>query len=100
VNQAAVLRRKKTWIDKLLHLIREADKIDRHVRTTRILRDTKGNPDLALTLRVETCRSQSASCGREKLSSCDHRISRFFSLLLAQIARVFLHPVKELAVAA
>jgi hypothetical protein len=58
------------------------------MRTSRILGDAEGNPDLALALRVKTCCSHGAGCGGKKPSSCEHRISRFFSLLLAQSALV------------
>src|SRR5580693_8481745 len=34
-NQAAVLRRKETPVRESLHFLRQADKIDRHVRTSR-----------------------------------------------------------------
>jgi hypothetical protein len=73
----------------LLDLIRQADKVDRHMRTSRIPRGAEGNPDLALALRMKTCRSQGASCGGKKLSSCERRVSRLFSLLLAQSAGIF-----------
>jgi hypothetical protein len=42
-----------------------------------------------LALRVKTCCSHGAGCGGKKASSCEHRISRFFSLLLARSAAVF-----------
>jgi len=40
-----------------------ADKIARHMRTGRFVRDAEGNPDLALALRVKTCCSHGAGCG-------------------------------------
>src|SRR6267378_1560462 len=76
-NQAAVLRRKETSVRKLLHLIRQANKITWHVRPHRFLRNAEGNLDLAFGLRVKTCCSQGAGCGGKEFSSCEHKTSRF-----------------------
>jgi hypothetical protein len=59
------------------------------MRTSRILGDAEGNLDLPLAVRVKTCCSHSASGGGKKPSSCEHRISQFFSLLVAQSAAFF-----------
>jgi hypothetical protein len=47
------------------------------MRTSRIVGDAEGNPDLALALRVKTCCSHGAGGGGKKPSSCEHRISQF-----------------------
>src|ERR1700738_3440315 len=76
-NQAAVLRRKEIRVRKLLHLIRQADKVNGHMRASRFAWNGEGNPDLALALRVKTCCNHGAGCGGKKFSACEHRIPRF-----------------------
>src|SRR6202007_1142786 len=78
-NQAAVLRGKESRVRELLNFIRQADKVDRHMRTGRIAGDGEGNPDVAVALRMKTHWRQSAGCGNKKFSSGEHRASRFIA---------------------
>src|ERR1700724_1987641 len=76
-NQAAILRRKEIRVRELLHLIRQADKVNGHMRASRFAWNGEGNPNLTLSLRVKTCGNHGACCGGKKSSSCEHRIARF-----------------------
>src|ERR1700731_4986080 len=78
-NQAAVLRRKETRVRELLHLIRQADKVNGHMRASRFAGNGERNPNLALALRVKTRCSHGVGCGGKEFPSCQHRIPRFIT---------------------
>jgi hypothetical protein len=57
----------------LLHLIRQADKVNGHMRASRFAGNGEGKPDLVLALRVKTRSSPGAGCSGKEFPPCEHR---------------------------
>jgi hypothetical protein len=64
-------------IRELLYPVRQADKVNGHMRASRVAGNGERNPNLALALRVKTRCSHGAGCSGKEFPSCEHKTSRF-----------------------